>query len=188
MNTPSSDISSGMPTPVSGGAISRAEFADRFRQSSRALWCIAASVCGGRTGAEDAVQEAAVIALGKLGEFTPGTSFVAWMGQIVRFVAMNSARKTGRRDSILRSGAVPGGPDSAPAAPQLELSPPLREAMADLEETARTCLLLRVVGGMSYQQISAAMGIPEGTAMSHVFRARKALAARVDQPEKGGEA
>lgn len=177
-----------MPSPSSGGAISRSEFADRFRQSSRALWCIAASVCGDRTGAEDAVQEAAVIALGKLGEFTPGTSFVAWMGQIVRFVAMNAGRKTGRRDSILRSGAVPGGQQHAPAMPELDLSPPLREALAELEETARTCLLLRIVAGLSYQQISAGLGIPEGTAMSHVFRARKTLAARVEAPAKGGQA
>lgn len=133
------------------------------------------------------MQEAAVIALGKLGEFTPGTSFTAWMGQIVRFVAMNAGRKSGRRDSILRSGAVPGGGEGTLAASDLDLSPPLREALAELEETARTCLLLRIIGGLSYQQISAALGIPEGTAMSHVFRARKTLAARVDQPEKGGQ-
>ena len=162
------------------------EFADRFRQSSRALWCIAASVCGDRAGAEDAVQEAAVIALGKLGEFTPGTSFLAWMGQIVRFVAMNAGRKAGRRGAILRSGAALGvEPDQRQAE---DLPPELRGAMAELEETARTCLLLRIVGGMSYQQISAALGIPEGTAMSHVFRARKLLGGKVPAPTKGGAA
>ena len=130
------------------------------------------------------MQEAAVIALGKLSEFSPGTSFVAWMGQIVRYVAMNATRKEGRRGALLRSGAAPEvqrgvGPGGA------GLPPGLEAAMGELDETARSCLLLRIVGGMSYQQISAALGVPEGTAMSHVFRARKALASRV-APTEGG--
>jgi RNA polymerase sigma-70 factor (ECF subfamily) len=62
----------------------------------------------------------------------------------------------------------------------------MNTALETLEPTVRACLLLRVVAGMSYQQISGVLEIPEGTAMSHVFRARKALASRLEDPSKGG--
>jgi RNA polymerase sigma-70 factor (ECF subfamily) len=177
MSSPTPDILAHRPG-AAGAVLGPEEFSEHFRASSRALWCIAVSVTSDRAGAEDAVQEAAVIALGKLSEFTPGSSFVAWMGQIVRYVAMNASRKEGRRGALLRSTAGPEARSGLSVDPT-GLPPALNAAMADLDETARTCLLLRIVGGMSYQQISAALGVPEGTAMSHVFRARKSLAARV---------
>lgn len=195
MNHALPDISAQNPTAQqavgAGGVLSREQFAERFRESSRALWCIAASVSRDRLGAEDAVQEAAVIALGKIEEFNPTTNFIAWMGQIVRFVAMNSARTSARRERILRQNA-PGELHPEPANRDVDqawgLSPAMHEALGTLEPTVRACLLMRVVAGMSYQQISAVLEVPEGTAMSHVFRARKALASRIDDPAKGGEA
>ena len=191
MKTAGTDISSQNPTDQrsagAGGVLSRDQFAERFRESSRALWCIAASVSRDRGGAEDAVQEAAVIALEKIGEFNPTTNFIAWMGQIVRFVAMNSARTTARRDRILRENATDvssiGNSQAA-----WGLSPAMNLALDTLDPSARACLLMRVVGGLSYQEIAAALDMPEGTAMSHVFRARKSLASRVTDPAKAGEA
>ena len=40
---------------------------------------------------------------------------------------------------------------------------------------ARACLLLRAVQDLDYSELSRLLGIPEGTAMSHVHRARNAL-------------
>jgi RNA polymerase sigma-70 factor, ECF subfamily len=167
-----------------GGVLSREEFAERFRSSSRALWCIAASVSRDRSSAEDAVQEAAVIAMGKIEEFDRDTNFLAWMGQIVRFVATNVGRTSARRERILRTG-VAAERHAERDEGDWGLPPGLTAALSTLEPTARACLLMRVVGEMSYQQISAALGIPEGTAMSHVFRARKSLASRLTPPAKG---
>jgi RNA polymerase sigma-70 factor (ECF subfamily) len=48
-----------------------------------------------------------------------------------------------------------------------------------LEELPRTCLVLRIVHGMAYSEISHALNIPEGTAMSHVHRSRLALRERL---------
>jgi len=71
-------------------------FASVFTACSRALWCIAAGVLGTAEQAEDVLQEGAMIALGKLDQFDADTSFVAWMGTIVRFVALNHARRRQR--------------------------------------------------------------------------------------------
>ncbi|MHC4220081.1 MAG: RNA polymerase sigma factor, partial [Planctomycetota bacterium] len=52
-------------------------FADRFKECSRALWCIAAAIVGDADQAQDVLQEAALIALNKLDGFDPDTAFTA---------------------------------------------------------------------------------------------------------------
>ena len=48
-----------------------------------------------------------------------------------------------------------------------------------MEETARACLLLRTLQDMPYREIALALDIAEGTAMSHVHRARMAMRERL---------
>ncbi|MCA8975519.1 MAG: sigma-70 region 4 domain-containing protein [Planctomycetes bacterium] len=48
-----------------------------------------------------------------------------------------------------------------------------------LRETTRICLLLRTVLDLPYPEIGEMLGIPEGSAMSHVHRARQQLVARL---------
>ncbi len=168
-------------------------FADAFVAHARPLWCIAAGVLMNRDLVEDALQEGAVIALGKLDQFEPGTSFIAWMGQIVRFVALNQGRR--RRRSrvavmdpvVLESVAA----DPAPAAPapatarggidpeQAAFDDEVLAALRGLPETTRACVLLRTVVDLPYREIALALGIPEGTAMSHVHRGRCRLRERL---------
>ncbi len=166
-------------------------FAHEYQNAYRALWCIAAGVLGDRSGAADMVQDAAVTGLRKLHEFQPGTSFLAWMARIVRFTAINQRRKHQRH----RTGGVwPAGLDASLGRGRAETSPGIdsRGGMVDaavmfddrilaalhtLTEQARACLLLRVVLDMPYREIALALDIPEGTAMSHVHRARRQMRA-----------
>ncbi len=165
-------------------------FAAKFQEVSRVLWCIASAAQGDRVRADDLVQEAAVIALRKLDQYTPGTSFVAWMSQIVRYVAANEARRRQRRATAASDPHLLDQRESSPGGQGpgdvISSSGELREdqagfddrvvrAMQSLSEDVRCCLLLRTVMGMSYAEVSRALGIPEGTAMSHVHRARAAM-------------
>lgn len=162
------------------------EFAARLQEDRRRLWTIAAAILGSPHDADDVVQEASVVAMEKLDQFRRGTSFVAWMGQIVRYVALNQRRKHGRDRSVrLDPDGLTPRSDRSPG-PGPEFNEAVVEAMRDLEETARTCLLLRIVCDMSYREISAALDIPEGTAMSHVHRSRKALRERLASWEGAG--
>jgi RNA polymerase sigma-70 factor, ECF subfamily len=155
-----------------------AEFARRFEESQRTLWFIAAGVLGDRTAAHDVVQEAAAIAMTKLNEFDSSTNFTAWMGQIVRFVALNEARsRQRRRTTTSPEPAYQIGSRMAHAEPGLDEH--VQAGLMSLDDPARTCLLLRIVHGMSYSEISQALNIPEGTAMSHVHRSRLALRERL---------
>ncbi len=172
------------------------DFAQSFQAAYRVLWFIASGILGDRTLAEDVVQEAAIIAIGKWDQFQAGTSFTAWMGQIVRYVALNYARSERKRRAIgLDEAAVehlaPAVSDSPEAdglwvslrgelpEDQRHFDDRVMQALGSLSEIARACLLLRTLEGLEYSEISKLLDIPEGTAMSHVHRSRRALRQRL---------
>jgi RNA polymerase sigma-70 factor (ECF subfamily) len=159
---------------------------------------VAAGVTGDRASAEDIVQDAAVIALEKAGEFRPGTNFAAWMAEIVRRCALNHRRKAKGRRTYAADPAVlarfgdrtpDGGAEYGPVASakgevlanQAALDDELVAALGRLSKDARSCLLLRTVEKLSYAEIAQLMRIPEGTAMSHVHRSRATLRALLTQ-------
>ena len=186
-------------TPGQGESIASTEkarkaFAQHFSQSFPILWTIAAGIVGNRATAEDVVQDAALIGLGKFDQFREGSSFTAWMGQMVRNVALNAARKEQRQ----RAGAklaeaerpTPGPADGVTVglamiaegrlpADQRMFDDRMMRALGEVGESARACLLLRTLEGMEYAEISKLLGIPAGTAMSHVHRTREFLRQRL---------
>lgn len=174
------------------------EFGLLYEQSARTLWCVAAAIIGDRSRAEDVVQEAAVVALGKLETFEPSTNFTAWMAQIVRYCALNESRK--RRadepidpDALESVGASGNAADGEPVTARGELKEDagsfddaVLRALLRLEPNARACVLLRIVLNLSYAEIAGILGIPEGTAMSHVYRSRQAMREHLKREGQGG--
>jgi RNA polymerase sigma-70 factor (ECF subfamily) len=161
------------------------EFALALQGIRARLALVAGAVSCNPGEADDIVQEATVVALGKLGDFRRGTSIEAWMSRIVRNLALNSSRRQRRRTGVLRSlSRRPASSDGDGTISALGDSS-LAQALGELEETARICLVLRVVGGLSYAEISRSIEVPEGTAMSHVSRARRRLR-DILGPEGGG--
>ncbi len=175
------------------------EFAARFNDAARVLWTIAAGVLGNSADADDVLQEACVMALTKLDQYRPGTHFTAWMGQFVRNVALNHARKRHRRATIVAApevfadveardarGATGAGGSELPIDARGELvldqaafDDEVLVALRGLSTVQRSCLLLRSVLDLSYREIAQALELPEGTAMSHVHRARTFLRERL---------
>jgi RNA polymerase sigma-70 factor (ECF subfamily) len=177
-------------------------FADQFTACSRTLWCVAAAILGNPGSAEDVLQEAAIIALRKLDQFDADTSFPAWMTQIVRYVALNTARRRSRHDAL---AVDPVHLDETVAADTRDrrvvltahgqvrldaegIDDELLAALGRLDADARACLLLRVVMEQPYREIARTLGLPEGTAMSHVHRARRALNRQLTAPTVSGSA
>lgn len=170
-------------------SLSPEEFAALLDRHSRELWCIAAAILNHAERARDVVQEAAVVGLERRTEFQRGTSFPAWMGQVVRFVALNALRREQIRSPGAPAAVLSGIPAAAPLdhsrppvtqtgslrASQTAFSDAVVHALATLDARERAALLLRTVLDLPYDRIAEILSIPQGTAMSHVHRARKRL-------------
>jgi RNA polymerase sigma-70 factor, ECF subfamily len=170
------------PAPTMGPQ----EFGSRFRDASRIMWLIAVGIVGDASEAEDVVQDAAVVAYRKRHQFQAGTSFRAWVGAIVRNVALNVKRSRKRRRGAMNGFAESGashvygsGVQDAVHAIERGLDARVLLALAEIGDIARACLLLRTVGDLHYSEIASVLEIPEGTAMSHVHRSRAILRERL---------
>lgn len=142
-----------------------------------------------RSEAEDLVQETYAKALRGFSSFQQGTNFRAWMFRILRnaFLSSKSGLKT----------TVPLEEDNAPESAH-DLSTPetllmaqadrdaVQAALAELPTHSREILLLCEVEEMSYQEIAEALGLPIGTVMSRLFRARQALRSLLQEKSRGG--
>lgn len=171
----------GATTHAHPNRLSPEQFSQRLQEAQRTMWLVAASILNDPHAAHDMVQEASTIALGKLDDFDPATSFPAWISQIVRYASLNELRKRAKHRGRGGEDHVPEAAstrDISHASPSI-IDERVSRALESLDETARACLVLRTVQGLSFAQISAALGVPEGTAMSHVFRARLALRDRL---------
>ena len=171
-------------------------FASQLTDCYQRMWLVAASVTGDRAEADDIVQQASMIALQKRADFAAGTNFAAWMSQIVRLTALNYRKKSGRRnlrisDPVTMDKAISASASDAQDAKfpltddgrlredQTDFDDELLSALGELGDVARTCLLLRVVQQLSYDDIAQTLQIPAGTAMSHVHRAKQSIRERL---------
>lgn len=127
--------------------------------------------------AVDVVQEAMVRALRGFAGFRGGDAR-AWLLTVVRTTCFNWLRKNG---SV---SALP--PEAADALPSSEAEPPtmairaadaeqLRRAIEDLPPEFREAFVLRELQGLSYKEIAQVAGVPIGTVMSRLARARRRL-------------
>jgi RNA polymerase sigma-70 factor, ECF subfamily len=128
--------------------------------------------------AEDVVQDAAERAFRHIATFR-GENAAAWVLRIVRNQAMATLAKT--RPSAALDDDLP---DDTPLADatlyRAEGETTLHAALAALPPTLRECLVLRELEEMSYRDIADILGIPVGTVMSRLWRARQYL---MDQTE-----
>jgi RNA polymerase sigma-70 factor (ECF subfamily) len=133
-----------------------------------------------REEAEDLVQETYAKALKGFSSYQPGTNFRAWMYRILRntFLTSRTGLQAARTVSLEDDEQyVEAANPETPEAILIELSQQqlLQDAIAELPIHSREILLLCEVEEMSYQEIAEALGIPMGTVMSRLARARGAL-------------
>ncbi len=168
------------------------EFAELVQGAYAKLWTLATAIVNDRALAEDVVQEATITGLRKIADYQRGTNFTVWMSQIVRFTALNHRKSRKRRNAqsldehiVLspvekeQTGPAPVTDEGQLADGQTDFDDELTHAISELSSERRACLLLRVVHGMTYEEISEVVGVPEGSAMSHVHRAKKVMRQRL---------
>ena len=130
--------------------------------------------------ADDLVQDCLERAIRKRGLWRPTGSLRAWLFRILLNVYRNDLRRRRRAPATQQLDARFVEPGVFPAHyGSLALAETAR-AMQALPSEQREALLLVAVEGMSYAEAAGVLGIPSGTLMSRLARARAALRRATD--------
>lgn len=168
---------------------------------------LALTLARDESAADDLVQETFCRALRYREGYQPGECGIGpWLTTILRNAFTAAAAKQSRWPVVLkpdRAEAVPdagnttginavqdrgvGAPSSAGSVDALfnfhdvaeELDQRITRALADLDETYRRPLVMWALRGMSYPEIAERLGIPLGTVLSRLSRARGKLGPRL---------
>jgi RNA polymerase sigma-70 factor (ECF subfamily) len=162
------------------------------RYQRRLYWsCL--RLVGDSDEAEDVVQEAFVRAYERLGDFDPTYRFYTWIYRIARNRSLNVLRRRRVWGLVTlsdpeRAPALPAADRSDRPAEDRELARALMDCRANLPADQREVFDLRHADGLSYREIAAAVGAPEGTVMSRLARAREKMRACLESKGVTGPA
>jgi RNA polymerase sigma-70 factor, ECF subfamily len=155
----------------------------------RQLYPTALRMTGNSSDAEDLVQDTMTRAYAGLASFTPGTNGRAWLFRIMANAFINTRRHRQHQPAEVLSPdievpapcaarlAVDIAARSAPSAEDEVLNrfsqSEVRAALAELPVGFRAAIYLVDGEGYSYRDAAELIGVPIGTVMSRLHRARK---------------
>jgi RNA polymerase sigma-70 factor (ECF subfamily) len=146
----------------------------------------ARALTGDRAWADDLVQDTAERALARWAAFRPNSNLRAWLLTILRHLYIDQLR--GRREIAVDEESAPWRNLEAPHGEVDGLMlRDLQRALYCLPVEQREVLLLVCVEELSYQETSKALGVPIGTVMSRLSRAREHMRVLMTEgPVEGG--
>lgn len=155
------------------------------------MWRAACAICANHADAEDLMQDALLRAFRFLDSFD-GDHPRAWLLTIVRNTYRNGGRR--RRPNLFATGEIPESLDHPSSQPSVEDEVASRNLDARVDAAVRALspklgqvIALVDVAGFTYEEAAATLGIPTGTVMSRLHRARKQIRSRLDRyPDLGG--
>ena len=159
-------------------------FSDQLIAVLPRLRRFARGLTGSATEADDVVQAACERALTREHQFQEGTRFDSWMFRIVQTIWIDQlrAREVRKEDGDVAEERL--GSDAPVRGIEARLAlAEVRRAVQRLPTDQRMTLMLVTVEGLSYKEAAAVAGVPVGTIMSRLARARIALQ---QQLETGG--
>jgi RNA polymerase sigma-70 factor (ECF subfamily) len=172
---------------------SAADFERLMRQYNQRLFRVARSIVRDDADAEDALQDAYVQAYRKLDAFRGEAELSTWLTRIVINQALMRVRKrsrdrivvpfTDRGDGSAQELDVADQHAESPsdAAIRGEVRKVLEQRIDALPEAFRTVFVMRDVEDLSVRETADALGIPEATVRTRLFRARALLRESLDR-------
>jgi RNA polymerase sigma factor (sigma-70 family) len=140
--------------------------------------------------AEDLVQETYLKAFSNFSSFQPGTNFRAWIFRILRNTSLNSRSNLDRRMTVELNCDEPSLVTTDPEDPESLLiekstAAAIWDAIEHLPRSGREVILLSDVEDFAYKEIAEILGVPIGTVMSRLARARKAVRRALESAQVG---
>ena len=131
----------------------------------------ARALTGDPAWADDLVQDTAERALARWSAFRPNSNLRAWLLTILRHIYIDQLRA--RREVAVDDESAPWRNLEAPRGEVDGLMlRDVQRALYSLSVEQREVVLLVCVEELSYQEASIALGVPVGTVMSRLSRAR----------------
>jgi len=177
-------------SPDAGQANERAweEVVRRFR---RRVFGIAYKFTGRYEESQDLTQEIFLRVFKSLEKFDQSADFGTWLYSVSRNHCIDHYRSVRKeRETMDRTvdaadlAPVAHGPDALSRLQRLDRRDLLRRALLALPDSLRSAVVLRDLRDFSYQDIAAALGLPEGTVKSRINRGRNELARRIVKLER----
>ena len=143
------------------------EHLPRLRRYARAL-------TGDVNRADDLVQDTLERALAKLDLWQPGSDLRAWLFTLMHNLFVNQIRIKRPQETVMEEALdepVSGGQMEAMAARDIHA------ALAQLPEEQREVLLLVGLEQFGYAEAAQVLGVPTGTVMTRLSRARERMRA-----------
>jgi RNA polymerase sigma-70 factor, ECF subfamily len=168
-----------------------AAFGELVERHRLAVYRAALAALGSPAEAEDAAQDAFLLAYRRLDSFRGDASFKTWLLTITWHQAINRRRglsaifrrlltpRTEEEAASAMAGLAAVGPSPEQRAEQEELRRGIREAVRALSPKLRDALLLAQSGEYSYEQIGAMLRVPLGTIKWRVSEARRLIRKRL---------
>ena len=170
---------------------SQRAFYDLVQRYERPVFSVILRMVRDRALAEDLAQETFLKAFRSLASYDRQRKLSSWLFTIAHNAAIDYLRRKRLATVPLEAEADRLGPVDRAAAPASEgpervalrsdLLRAFEAALAELRPDHAEVLVLRFQEGMAYDEIAEVMGLPLGTVKTHLHRARKALAARLEE-------
>jgi len=160
-----------------------AAFTDIVRRYQKAVYRVAYGLTRNAADADDLAQETFVRAWRALDRFRPDEPLYPWLSRIAINLSYSLFRRRKRRpetsiEPLIEAGRQwAGEEDPERDAEHRERDAKIAESFGELKEDHRAVLVLRVVEGLSYEEIARTLNVPVGTVMSRLSRARSELRA-----------
>lgn len=153
---------------------------------SKIVYNLALRMVGNQEDAADLAQDAFLKAFTSLPSFRGECRFSSWLYKLTTNLCLDHIRKRSRQKTVPLYYEDDEGNEEMLEIPDERISPEteaerrqlreeVRSGLEQLPPMQREILVLREIGGLSYDEIGAQLDLEAGTVKSRIFRARKKL-------------
>jgi RNA polymerase sigma-70 factor (ECF subfamily) len=167
-----------------------AAYRELIRRYERPVFSLILRMVRDRQLAEDLSQETFIKALNAIGSYRPEFKFSSWIFKIANNAAIDHLRRrevdtlsldgapnATSQEDIEATALQVGDKGETPLAEleARELGTAIERAIGQLRPEYRSCILLRHVEGLAYEEIAQLLDLPLGTVKTYIHRARHEL-------------
>ncbi len=167
-----------------------AAYRELIRRYERPVFSLILRMVRDRQLAEDLAQETFIKALNAIATYRPEFKFSSWIFKIANNAAIDQLRRrevdtlsidgapnATSADDIEATALQVGDKGETPLAEleARELGTHIERAISRLRPEYRSCIMLRHVEGLAYEEIAQLLDLPLGTVKTYIHRARHEL-------------